>query len=208
MAGDRWSGHSGPCPLGRGSGVDRYDPLFNTRLPSTAHAPGITIRMGQMLWWGWGVGLSVTQWLWESDRWEWQVGRVTYILAQMWRNGAPNAPETPFFGLLRGKKNFSTACVYTQNARIVVENSSVGDKHEKKFRPPLTRSANRPLAAGTGPKGGERTAGAEQPQRSQGPPRDTSASLSCSLVWSMASSSACCRCVLIVVSCGRTGGTM
>ena len=59
------------------------------------------------------------------DRGEWQVGRVTKILAQTWENGAPKG----------GKIFSSTPRVCTQTAQIFVENSNVGEKH-KKFRPP------------------------------------------------------------------------
>ena len=81
----------------------------------------------------------------ESDAWQWQVGRVTYVFAQMWENGAPNAPETFVWPAEGG--NFFTPCIYTQNAQIFVEVSNVGEKHEKKFNP-LIRPPSQPLTAG------------------------------------------------------------
>ena len=54
------------------------------------------------------------------------MGRVTYILAQLWEN----APETFFLAC----RTF-TPCVFTQNAPIFVQNSNVGEKHEKKLDP-------------------------------------------------------------------------
>ena len=53
------------------------------------------------------------------------------------------------FGLLKGKIFFPTPYVCTQNARIFVENSNMGEKLENFFRAPdPTRPPSRPLAAG------------------------------------------------------------
>ena len=54
------------------------------------------------------------------------------FLAQIWENGAPK---------------FFTPCVQTQNAQIFVENSNMGEKHEKNFDP-MTQPPSQPLAAG------------------------------------------------------------
>ena len=65
---------------------------------------------------GWvgGVGGGGLGYLSLRDGWEWQVGRVTYILAQMWENGAPKAPEI-FFGLLTGEIFFFyPMCLYSK----------------------------------------------------------------------------------------------
>ena len=69
-----------------------------------------------------------------SDGWEWQVGRVTCILALTWDNGAPKAPELFFFGLPKGF--FYPMCVYSKCSDFV-ENSNMREKH-RKIRPPDT----------------------------------------------------------------------
>ena len=51
-----------------------------------------------------------------------------------------------FLGLPKGEF-FSTPCVYAQSAQTFVENSNVGEQHEKTFDP-LTPPPSRPLAAG------------------------------------------------------------
>ena len=53
-----------------------------------------------------------------DGRWEWQVARATYVLAQMWENGALKAPEF-FFGLPKGEKFFFTPCVQPKMLRFL-----------------------------------------------------------------------------------------
>ena len=69
-----------------------------------------------------------------------------YILAQMWENGAPKAREI-FSWPAEGESTFVYPRVYTQNARVFVENSNMSDKHDQNFDA-LPRPPRRPSAAG------------------------------------------------------------
>ena len=60
------------------------------------------------------------------------MGRVTYVLAQMWGNGAL---KTFSLALPKGENGFPPRA-YTQNAQIFAENSNVGERHGKKFSSP------------------------------------------------------------------------
>ena len=63
-----------------------------------------------------------------------RVGSVTCILAQMWENGAPKAPEN-FFGLPKGEIFFLPMCLYSKCSDFCGEVKH-GRKTRKKFRPP------------------------------------------------------------------------
>ena len=70
----------------------------------------------------------------ESDRWEWQVGRVTCILAQMWQHGVPKAPEFLFWPT-EGGEFFSTHLPILKMLGFLWGNQ-IRVNSTTKFRPP------------------------------------------------------------------------